>query len=513
MFGGGDDDDDDDVPSFFSAPSRRQPQRVVIKEEEDDEMPSFFATPAKTTTQRRVVAAPPAPATARRAPVPAPFFPASLQFENDEITPATIARLSTFDKGGKSRASVEQRLSVLDSRVRRSREKVISAIPSTTVDDSLLIDAIGSTARDYERHAHYKGSTRVGPSSSAKRPIVEEEEEEEQQDDEDLDTGGPMEIDDGDIYMDDGDDDGDDDDGDESSAICSKTMLVPAPVMHAIPETGNVRTVTTFTELIGPSPAIKQFESNMRHVKGPEQHVFVEVRPQEALYAHVSTTLDAPMLNQQLMRYAVKNGLSVPKLPQVSKAMVQDGLHAPDFGIGERPCVYGTKCESFKMSYELKRADAEKYAGTEPFACKEFYFGVRGEKVREAIARGLPLNEVLNPDPVMCVMCHMAVVTRFYKRFDLGLELDPPHILHSFEMIPNVEGQYPRDVMLMGDDTFKGIIGPFVRFCPDNYEWYPIRNTVTEEMDPITGLTHRMSRASIQCWTEMPVLDFPEGVV
>jgi hypothetical protein len=107
----------------------------------------------------------------------------------------------------------------------------------------------------------------------------------------------------------------------------------------------------------------------------------------------VTETLNAPMQNQQLTRYAIKKGLSIPKLPQVSRAMVKDGLNAPDFSIGERPCVYQERCTSFQLAYRRKRKDPEKYAGAEPFACKEFYFGKRGEEVREAIARGLPLSE------------------------------------------------------------------------------------------------------------------------
>ena len=495
-------DDDDDVPAFFS----RRVSTVTTT----------------TTTTAAAVRRPVRVAPQKRAPVPKRAtempMPASLQFENDEIAPETVEKLSTFDKGSKSNASLAQRLNVLDSRVRRSKEKVASAPPvslaTATVDDSLLVDAIGSTARDYERHTYYKGSTRVidfddgGGGSKGKKREKEEDADEEQEDDDEDDDVMPMDIDHDDIYM----EAAEDGDGEESE-IHHRTMLVPVPVMHAVPETGNTRMVSTFSELVGPSPATKQFESNMRHVKGPEQHVFVEVRPQEVLYPHVTEKLNEPMKNQQLTRYAIKRGLSIPKLPKVSRAMVKDGLHAPNFSIGERPCVYQERCTSFQMSHKRKAKEPEKYAGAEPFACKEFYFGKPGEKVREAIARGLPLHEVLNPDPVMCVMCHMAVVTRFYKRYSIGLEIDPPHILHSFEMDCEAEGEYSVNAMLLGDDKFMGIIGRFVRFCPDNYEWYPQSPTIVEEVDPLTGMVQKMSQMAIQCWTELPRLDFPEGAV
>jgi hypothetical protein len=456
------------------------------------------------------------------APAPPPPQHRVVAQQKEGIPPETIEKLSTFDKGDRSNATVSHRLSVFDSRVRRSKEKVQATPPivlaQATVDDSLLVDAVGSTARDYERHAHYKGSTRAvsttTPLSKRERPEEEEEDDEDDDDEEDVVN---MEIDDGDIYL-----DGDE----EAEEPIGKTLLVP---LQAVPETGNRKTITTFSELVGPNPATKQFESNMRHVKGPEQHMFVEVRPQEVrryflrdfvqkhfrkvIYKHVTTTLNNPLHNQQLLRYAVKNGLTIPKLPIVSKATVQDGLCAPDFSIGERPCVYGVKCESFVLCIKAKKKYPEKYAGVEAFACKEFYFGVRGEKVREAIAQGLSLHEVLNPEPVMCVMCHLAIVSRFYKRYSLGLELDPPHILHSFEMIADVEGQYPSEMMLLGDDKFMGIIAPYLRFCPDNYAWNPRPPMTVEEEDPITHITQRMTRASIQCWTELPVLDFHEGAV
>jgi hypothetical protein len=236
----------------------------MLADDDDDDLPAFFAQRRVTTTTTTTVVRRPDPPPVKRAAavraVAIIAMPPSLRFENDAITPETVEKLSTFDKGSKSSASAGQRLSVLDSRVKRSKEKVNSTPPAViataTVDDSLLVDAIGSTARDYERHTYYKGSTRIIDGKGTKR------EKEEVLDDD----AEPMDEDDDDDDDDDGDDDEfymENDDLDDSEI--HRTMLVP--LQMAVPETGNARMVTTFSELVGPSPATKQFESNMRHVK------------------------------------------------------------------------------------------------------------------------------------------------------------------------------------------------------------------------------------------------------
>lgn len=201
--------------------------------------------------------------------------------------------------------------------------------------------------------------------------------------------------------------------------------------------------------------------------------------------------------------------MSLPDLPTVSKAIIQDGLCSPDFELGERPCLYGRGCESYVMCVKAKHDNPERYAAVEPFACKEFYFGAKGEAIRMAMAEGIPLSEVQNPEPVMCVMCHLSVVTQFYKKYDLGLELDPVHILHSFQVLHSVPGEYPLVHMLMGDKTFKGIIAPYIRFCPDNYTWEPVAPViVASRLDPITKELVKERKASVQRWTERECLDF-----
>ena len=165
----------------------------------------------------------------------------------------------------------------------------------------------------------------------------------------------------------------------------------------------------------------------------------------------------------------------MPDPPTVYKAQVQDARQAPDPSLGERPCARGTECTSYKMSASRKAKDPEKYAHVEPFACKEFFFGPRGQKMRNALAAGIPLTAVKGVQGerlVLCVMCHESEVTRFYKMYDFGIPtFDPtkprdprllgadtpmvPHILQPYKYVIG-PGEYPGEACLLGDEEFKG---------------------------------------------------------
>jgi len=277
---------------------------------------------------------------------------------------------------------------------------------------------------------------------------------------------------------------------------------------QSIPDLAPQKRVDTFGEYVSNNPAAKEFENNMRHIKGPEQNMFVEVRSEEAIYDHVETTLNLKLCNQYLTRYAIQHGMALPDFPIVTKAQIQDGLAEPDYEAGERPCVYGRECTGFKMAVACKAENPERYAAVEAWIPKEFYFGIKGDKIREAMANGTPLSDVQNPEPIMCVLCQLSIVTHFYKKFDLGLTQDPPHILHSFQVQANVPGEYPLEKMLMGNKEFAGIAAPYLRFVPDNYAWEPNPPVTVIEIDPYTREKHRVSRPSIQRWLERPCMDF-----
>ncbi len=224
----------------------------------------------------------------------------------------------------------------------------------------------------------------------------------------------------------------------------------------------------------------------------------------------------------------MSNLLTPAPFAQVTKAEIQDGLCAADPTLGERACVYGPKCISITMCQRYKELYPTHYAHAQPFVCKEFYFGTRGEvsfhlvvgclvvllmipsvrqAVRSAMANGRSLSELLNGTaPVMCVLCHLSWVTQWHKTFDLELTKDPPHILHAFRVSAGVPGGYPGKKCFLGDPKFKGIIAPFPRFSLHNYIWEPAGGTA--ERDVIVGKMGMSDGTAINRWLERSEMDF-----
>ena len=505
-------------------------------------LPAFFSRPKRETGDPPPQPLPPPPL--QGPPRETLNHPVSVKRKTISfagIPEERLDTLSTFDKNTRSGADKDKRISILHSRLKRSQEKVQQSSDSpvdiavATVDDSLLTDGIGTTARDYERHLVYKGNTRAPtavllqdtesappfrwvhtnehPKNGDEDEEVMDEDEDDDDDDQQQRQGNPMDIDDDPVYHSGGggggDDNDDDDDDYDEIDYGPKTLIAPGT---RVPDTAARKSIVTFEEYVTPNPATRQFENNMRNIKGPEQSMFVEVRKEDAIYSKVSTTLDAKLQHQQIARFAIQRGMALPDLPVVSKIIIQDNLCSPDFEIGERPCVYSLsgKCQSYLMGVHAKRDDPGRYAGVDPFACKEFYFGDKGNAIRTAIAEGTPLSEVQNPEPVMCVLCHLAIVSNFYKRFDMGLTMDPPHILHSFRVHHSVPGEYPMSCMIgLGDKTFKGIIAPYPRYCQDNYLWEPVAPViVVDGHDPLTHAPIMKRVPSIQRWTERECMDF-----
>lgn len=424
------------------------------------------------------------------------------------IPEGTLDSLSTYDKQDKSMADKTTRIAVLGDRLERSRNKVDTykeGDAPDVIDDSLLSDGVGKTARVYQHHAAYVGEIRVeeGDDDERKKQLAkkrdrEEEEgadvEEEEEEDADAEVD-PVDIDNTPLYT--------------TESAASKALLAAIP--SRVPDMAEVPVIKTYKEYSSRRPASGQFERNMRHIAGPEQGMFVSVREENAVYKDVSSLLEDPFRSQQLSRYAITRGMAIPNPPTISKERIRDGLCSPNYEIGERPCVNGVKCASYLMGVARKKRDPNKYAFVEPFMCKEFYFGPQGEAMRVAMAEGVSLKEFYSRELKLCVMCHLAIVTSHYKSYDLNLVTDPPHVLNAFCVNYNVIGEYPLDCLLMGDDKWKGVVGPYIRHVPDNYEWEPVApETIRVEgaFDPLTGQPVYEQRQRPQKWVERETLDF-----
>jgi len=439
------------------------------------------------------------------------------------IDEEALDALSTFDKGHRSRAGKDDRLETIRSRIKRSEEKMndeqksiihggggggATSSPNLLfLDDSLLTDHVQRTARSYEKHVHMRNNSRFHTAeeeedSGSPRPMecnsdndcnddggrcddnfyLEEEEEKEEEDDEGLPT----------INF---------------SDHVAKTVIAPG---SKYPETGDRPTINTFSEFISNNnPRMANFDKNMNVVKGQEQVTFVGVRKDEEIYRDVNDALDPSSSRRQFFEYTVRKGMKIPDLPEVTKAEIRDGLYGPDLEIGERPCVRDQQCTSYIESLKRKKQFPERYHYVEPFCCKEFYYGDKGAEISEAIARGTPLVEVQPRNRVFCVMCHFSIVKAKYTENDLGLNKFPIHVLHSFRMIANIPGQYPKVKMLMGDSKYNGIIAEFLRYCPDDYEWVPVNPTkFRTEVDHMTGMMKKLAIMPVQHWDEGESLDF-----
>jgi len=453
------------------------------------------------------------------------------------MSPDVVDALTTYDKPERSAASPETRHSNFVNRVHRAGDKVQEAAArgrqTEDVDDSLMRDAVGVYLNDYRRHADLKTSERVlppsrvpistagrvrgggetptttnrGAVSQPARTILSV-----------ADTGDDDEDDEEHIFNRDEDEDEDDipldvhtrlavdlgDDDNDNDDAHSRMLVAP---MRRIPNTADTQMIQTFSEYTGPSPASGQFTDNMRHVKGRERGVYMELRDlDEEIYPVVTERLARNQFNNAVQRIAVHRGYVVPDPPVVTKAEIQDGLHAPNTLLGERPCVRGVKCASWKMCLHRIKHMPETHKGAKPFVCKEFYFGDLGKEILDARRENRPLAEVQAPELIMCVMCHFKLVTKWYKRFLAGLVLEPPHILHSFQVSMGVPGGYPIDKCLMGDKSFMGMTAPFIRHVPDNYVWES--SSGVTERDPVTGRMVVREGPVIQCWRERDCMDF-----
>jgi hypothetical protein len=448
------------------------------------------------------------------------------------MSPGIIDSLSTYDKPERSAAPAETRHNNFFNRVLRADDKVQEAAASgrepQSVDDSLMRDLVGTYLDEYRQHAEYKTSerklpplpssfagangqrnagTRVRGGGQAPGPAVPiamadtgyEDEEDEEDDEEggyDADIGEPdvhtqLMVDLGPEAEDALDD------------AASRVLVAP---MRRIPNTADTQTIKTFSEYTGPNPAAAQFNDNIRHVKGRERGVYMEIRDNTEIYPAVTERMARQLMNIAIQRVAVKRGLQVPDPPVVTKAEIQDALHAPNPLIGERPCVKGAKCASWKMCLRLMKREPELYKGAKPFVCKEFYFGDRGKEIKTALLENRPLAEVQAPELLLCVMCHLRVVTKWYKQFSAGLIMEPPHILHSWQVSVGAPGGYPVEKCLMGDKKFLGMSAPYLRHVPDNYAWES--SSGVTERDHVTGRMVVREGPAIQCWRERTCMDF-----
>ena len=227
------------------------------------------------------------------------------------MSPDVVDALTTYDKPERSAASPETRHSNFVNRVHRAGDKVQEAAArgqqQDKVDDSLMRDVVGKYLHDYRRHADLKTSERVLPPAPTKVTVAQPRchkrtrsisvadtgaEEDEDRDEEQDEVNGLFDEDDEDAY--------DvntrlavelpfDEDGEDQDNAASRMLVAP---MRRVPNTADTQSIRTFSEYTGPSPASGQFTDNIRHVKGRERGVYMELRDlEEDIYPVVTEKL------------------------------------------------------------------------------------------------------------------------------------------------------------------------------------------------------------------------------
>jgi hypothetical protein len=350
-----------------------------------------------------------------------------------------IEPLSTFDRG--NRQSSPQ--SVLENRIQRA-EANLGDLPSPdihknaeTVDSRLIQDETLKLAQEY---MHETAMTRGQRQREQSRP---------------------------------------------TSPIKERVLVVPKKARIADPESYDVP--RTFKEQEATENEARYFSMRQASLQGPDQSPFVEIPSNITVADFYKGVKDRPLYNQQICQYAIRRAMMVPKLPILPKSYIQRYLRAPDRDRGERPCVYANRCVSYSMSVYWSQ-NHEGFKDMKPYCCRELLLPDIDGMVTDALGRGISVDAVLPHQLGMCILCNLKIVTQAYNENFMDLSKDVVHIIHNFQVIVGVRGEYPIEMTLLGDKEFHGIIAPILRFWRDNY--IPDR------------------KAGISGWRERECLDF-----
>ena len=220
--------------------------------------------------------------------------------------------ISQIHTQGRAEKPVEQRVSTLNQRIKRSNERVATAdspqrITDIVLEDSLMNDAVSRDALEYEAFVRSKGNSR--------KDLMDEGDDDD--DDNDMQDDDDEEDDYDDKQEDNYDDDDECDDchdilvpGTKPSRRADDPLFpgvqrIPNPSMlhySSKPDASDRRTVRTMEEIVTPSAATRQFETNMDFVSGPTSASGVIIRRGTDLYKDIDKKLSRPLTSQAFRR-------------------------------------------------------------------------------------------------------------------------------------------------------------------------------------------------------------------
>lgn len=257
-----------------------------------------------------------------------------------------------------------------------------------------------------------------------------------------------------------------------------KSMVKKRKLRAPKGEIGDSLRIETFKEAENIGNRERLFQQQMQRLNRQPDKVYTRIPTQEEEFSWVKEQKEKNDTHYAQVAMMIEAEADIPDLPHVTKAKMSFLLRAPDPKKGERPCLYGENCEVYR-----------KWG----FCCKEMLSEEHEELVLDALQEGKDPFAVLPGNISMCVICNLNIVTQLYDTNKMGLNRDDPHIIHNFKMYVDIEGEYPSEMTLLGDDKFRGIIAPIIRYDRSNYV-----------QDKINGIDLLRERAC---------LDFQEGVV
>lgn len=257
-----------------------------------------------------------------------------------------------------------------------------------------------------------------------------------------------------------------------------KSMVKKRKLVAPKGKVGDSLRIETFKEAENIGNRERLFQQQMQRLNRQPDKVYTRIPTQEEEFSWVKEQKEKKDTHYAQVAMMIEAEADIPNLPHVTKAKMGFLLHAPDPNKGERPCLYGENCEAYQQW---------------GFCCKEMLPEEYEELVLDALQEGKDPFAVLPGTISMCVICNLKIVTHLYDTNKMGLNRDDPHIIHNFQMYVDIEGEYPSEMTLLGDDKFRGIIAPIIRYDRSNYV-----------QDRSNGIDFLRERAC---------LDFQEGVV
>lgn len=167
-----------------------------------------------------------------------------------------------------------------------------------------------------------------------------------------------------------------------------------------------------------------------------------------------------------MINYNNTHGLMLPELQECTKEYNYCYLRKADPQFYERNCRNGQTCESYVE------------AG---FICREFLLPDTDALVKEALSKGEDPRCHLPKQVNFCLKCERQITTILHDMHHSTLQGQALHIYQTHRVPIDIVGQYRKEICLMSDNKFNGIIAPFPRYIRNYYK----RATVKDHGDKL----------------------------